>query len=131
LKVRNVIRVQMVPAALGAALVLLALGMALVLASSVRAQHDLDPAHSGMTFGTPKIDKHAAVRTAQTSVAANKESSVSDVLMSLWSSENTIQEASLVRLMLMETMMIVILMIGVGLLVLCATAATTRERRLH
>jgi hypothetical protein len=131
MKVCNVIRMQMMVAGLGIALVLLGLGAALLLASSAHAHQDLEPTHAVITLGTHKIDKGAAVRTAETFETANKERFEGDALLSLWSTQNTREEMSLAQLALLDTMIVVILMIGVGFLVLYATAATKRERRLH
>ena len=106
---------------------LMGLGVALLLAGSARAQQDMDPTAFDVNPGTPHVAKVATARAAQSPAAFKNADSVPE---SLWSGQQTPQEADLARLTIVDATMAVILMVGVGLIVLYAKAATKRERRL-
>jgi hypothetical protein len=110
---------------------LMGLGAALLLASSAHAQQDMDPTAFDVNPGTPRIAKVAAGYTAQSSATAKKTDSAASTSESLWSGQETKQEADLARLTMVDATMVVILMAGVGLIVLYAMAATRRERQLE
>jgi hypothetical protein len=110
---------------------LMGLGAALLMASSARAQQDMDPTAFDINPGTPHIAKVAAARAVQSSVTVNKTDSAASASASLWSGQETQQEADLARLTIVDATMVLILMAGVGLIVLYAIAATKRERRLE
>jgi hypothetical protein len=110
---------------------LMGLGAALLMASSARAQQDMDPTAFDVNPGTPRTAKVAAARAVQSSVTVKKTDSTASVNASLWSGQETQQEADLARLTMMDATMVLILMAGVGLIVLYAMAATKRERRLE
>jgi hypothetical protein len=108
---------------------LMGLGAALLLASSAHAQQDMDPADFPVNPGTPQS---VEVNVARTTPAAAKEvSSEAMVPVSLWSNQDTKQEADLNRMAIVDGTMAVILMAGIGLIALYARAATKRERRLE
>jgi hypothetical protein len=111
-------------------IMLLGLGATLLLASAANAQQDMDPTFFQITPGTPHVDK-SAVRTAQIPAVPKKVNSDAVVPASLWSGQETKQEADLARLTIMDGLMVVIMMAGIGLIVLYAMAATRRERRLQ
>ena len=119
---RKVIRMQVM---------LMGLGAALLLASSAHAQQDMDPTAFDVNPGTPHVTKVAAGHVAQSSAAAKKTDSAASASESIWSGQETKQEADLARLTMVDATMVVILMAGVGLIVLYAMAATKRERRLE
>jgi hypothetical protein len=119
---RKVIRMQVM---------LMGLGAALLLASSAHAQQDMDPTAFDVNPGTPRIVKVAAGHVAQSSATAKKTDSAASASESLWSGQETKQEADLARLTMVDATMVVILMVGVGSIVLYAMAATKRERRLE
>ena len=105
------------------------LGAALLLASSAHAQQDMDPTDFPVNPGTQQSVK---VNVARTMPAAAKEvSSEAMVPVSLWSNQDTRQEADLNRMAIVDGTMAVILMAGIGLIALYARAATKRERRLE
>ena len=105
------------------------LGAALLLASSAHAQQDMDPTDFPVNPGTQQSVK---VNVARTMPAAAKEvSSEAMVPVSLWSNQDTRQEADLNRMAIVDGTMAVILMAGIGLIALYARAATRRERRLE
>jgi hypothetical protein len=109
---------------------LMGLGAALLLASSAHAQQDTNPTDFPVNPGTPQI-KVAVARTAPAAAAAKEVNSDAPVPVSLWSNQDTKQEADLTRLAIVDGTMVVILMAGTGLIVLYAMAATKRERRLQ
>src|ERR1700736_6176488 len=110
---------------------LMGLGAALLLASSAHAQQDMDPTAFDVNPGTPHVVKVAAGHAGQSSVPAKKSDSEASASESIWSGQETNQEADLTRLAMMDATMVVILLVGVGLIVLYAMAATKRERRLE
>jgi hypothetical protein len=122
MKFQKMIRMQMVLAGLGAAL---------VLGSSAYAQQEMDPTTFDVNPGTPHVVSGGVARTAQSAAPANKVNSATVDSAALWNGQATQQEADLARLTLVDTMMVVIMMIGIGLIVLYAMAATRRERRLQ
>ena len=119
---RKVIRMQVM---------LMGLGAALLLAGSAHAQQDMDPTAFDVNPGTPRIAKVVATHVAQSLAAVKKTDSAASAGGSLWSSQQTKQEADLARLTMVDATMVLILMAGVGLIVLYAMAATKRERRLE
>jgi len=110
---------------------LMGLGAALLLAISARAQQDMDPTAFDVNPGTPRVTRIAAGHAAQNFATAKKTDSAVSASESLWSGQETKQEADLARLAMVDATMVVILMAGVGLIVLYAMAATKRERRLE
>jgi hypothetical protein len=122
MEVRKVIRMQAI---------LMGLGAALLLASSAHAQQDMDPSSFDVNPGTPHVTKVAAGHAAQSSAAVKKMDAAASASESIWSGQETKQEADLARLTMVDATMVVILMAGVGLIVLYAMAATKRERRLE
>jgi hypothetical protein len=108
---------------------LMGLGAALLLASSAHAQQDMDPTDFPVNPGTPQSAKVAVARTAPAAAAKEVDSNAM-VSASLWSNQDTKQEADLNRLAIVDATMVVILMVGTSLIVLYAMAATKRERRL-
>jgi hypothetical protein len=121
MEVRKMIRMQVMLMGLGAAL----------LASSAHAQQDMAPSSFDVNPGTPHVTKVAAGRAPQNSASAKKMESAGSASESIWSSQETKQEADLARLTIVDATMVLILMAGVGLIVLYAMAATKRERRLE
>jgi hypothetical protein len=119
MKVQKMIRMQMR---------LVGLGAALALGGSAYAQQEVSPTTFDVNPGTPQA-VGAVAQMGQTPAEANKAKSEPAFSASFWSSENTKQETDLVRLLVIDTMMIVIMMIGIGLIVLYAKAATRHERR--
>jgi hypothetical protein len=122
MKFQKMIRMQMV---------LVGLGAALVLGSSAYAQQEMDPTTFDVNPGTPHMVSGGVARTAQSAAPASKANSAAVDSAALWNGEATEQEADLARLTLVDTMMVVIMMIGIGLIVLYAMAATRREPRLQ
>jgi hypothetical protein len=122
MEVRKVIRMQVM---------LMGLGAALLLASSAHAQQDMDPTAFDVNPGTPHVIKVAAGHAVQSSATAKKSDSAASASESIWSGQETTQEADLTRLAMMDVIMVVILIVGVGLIALYAMAATKRERRLE
>jgi hypothetical protein len=110
-------------------LMLMGLGVVLVLASSARAQQDMDPSSFDINPGTPKVERHAGVRTAHNSEPAEKVSTEAVVPAALWSRQNTREEADFSRLIIVDAAMVLILMAGITSIVFYAMAATRRERR--
>jgi hypothetical protein len=108
-------------------LMLMGLGAALVLASSARAQQDMDPTYFDINPGTPKVEPKAAQHVA----AASKVNTEATAPASLWSNQNTRQEADFSRLIIVDASMVLILMAGLASIVLYAMAATRRERQLQ
>src|ERR1700730_9042293 len=76
---------------------LMGLGAALLLASSAHAQQDTNPTDFPVNPGTPQI-KVAVARTAPAAAAAKEVNSDAPVSVSLWSNQDTKQEADLTRL---------------------------------
>jgi hypothetical protein len=109
--------------------ILMGLGAMLLLATSVRAQQDMDPTDFAINPGTPHVEKVAA-RTTVAPAAAKEETSDGTTLGFLWSGRATQQEAALERMTILDEMMAVILVSGIGMIVAYATIATRRERRL-
>jgi hypothetical protein len=105
-------------------LMLMGLGAALVLASSARAQQDMDPTYFDINPGTPKVE-----RKAQHVAAARKVNTETATPAALWSNQNTRQEADFSRLIIVDASMVLILMAGLASIVLYAMAATRRERQ--
>ena len=123
MKAQRIVRMQ---------LMLMGLGAAMLLASSARAQQDMDPTAFDVNPGTPKVERQVAQQTAQSSVAAAKESNPEGVIpAALWSGQATKQEADFSRLIVVDASMVLILMAGIASIVLYAMAATKRERRLE
>lgn len=122
MEVRKMIRMQVM---------LMGLGAALLLASSAHAQQDMDPSSFDVNPGTPHVTKVATGRAAQGSAATKKTDPAAAASESIWSGQETKQEADLARLTMVDATMVLILMAGVGLIVLYAMAATKRERRLE
>jgi hypothetical protein len=120
MKFRKIVRMQVI---------LVGLGAVLLLAGSAHAQQDMDPTSFDVNPATPRVAKVATARTAQGPSAATKANSTDTVGESLWSGQETTQEADLARLTIVDATLVVILMTGVGLIVLYAMAATKRERR--
>lgn len=112
-------------------MMLAGLGAALVLAGSAYAQQEMDPTTFDVNPGTPHMVSGGVTRSTQSPAPASKVNSAAVESASLWNGETTEQEADLARLTFVDTMMVVILMIGIGLIVLYATAATRREHRLQ
>jgi hypothetical protein len=119
MKVQKMIRMQMM---------LVGLGATLALGGSAYAQQEVNPTTFDVNPGTPHAVS-AVTQAAQSPAQANTAKSAPAFSASLWSSENTKQETDLARLLVIDTMMIVIMMIGIGLIVLYAKAATRNERR--
>ena len=115
---RKIVRTQVI---------LVGLGAALLLAGSTHAQQDMNP--TAFDPGTPRVAKVETAHTAQSTSTAKKANSTDTAGESLWSGEETTQEADLARLTMVDAILVVILMAGVGLIVLYAMAATKRERR--
>ncbi len=122
MKFQKIIRTQMM---------LVGLGAALVLAGSAYAQQEMDPTTFDVNPGTPHMVSGGVARTAQSPAAVNKINSAAVTSASLWNGQATKQESDLARLTLVDTMMVVIMMTGIGLIVLYAMAATKREHRLQ
>src|SRR5215470_13821841 len=118
MKVQKMIRAQMM---------LVGLGAALALGGSAYAQQEISPTTFDINPGTPAVSN--AVAKVEQPAAPVSESKQAPVSASLWSNANTKQEADLARLLVIDTMMVVIMMIGVGAIVLYAKAATRNERR--
>ncbi len=110
-------------------LMLMGLGVVLVLASSARAQQDMDPSSFDINPGTPRVERHAGVRMAHNSEPAEKVSTEAVVPAALWSRQNTREEANFSRLIIVDAAMVLILMAGITSIVFYAMAATRRERR--
>ena len=108
-------------------LMLMGLGAALVLASSARAQQDMDPTPFDINPGTPE----AAQQVAQHVAAASKVNTEAAAPTFLWSNQDARQEADFSRLNTVDASVVLILMAGVASIVLYAVAATRRERQLQ
>lgn len=121
MKVQKMVRMQMM---------LVGLGAALALGGSAYAQQEVTPTTFDVNPGIPQAVSSTAAGVAQSAVPAKETKVEPTVSASLWGSANTKQEADLVRLLVIDTMMVVIMMIGIGLIVLYAKAATRRERHL-
>jgi recombinational DNA repair protein (RecF pathway) len=120
MKLQNAVRMN---------LMLVGLGAALLLASSARAQQDVDPTTFDVNPGTVKVEA-AAQKTAQ-AVAPVTVESEGLVQTALWGSKATQEETDLARVTILDALLAMILMAGVGLIVMYAKAATRRERRLQ
>jgi len=113
-----------------AQLMLMGLGAALLLASSARAQQDMDPSDFPVTPGTVKVERQAVERTAS-AVAPSKQAGAEAAAQAALFAPSTQEESDFSRLVIMDAGMVVILMVGVAAIVLYAQAATKRERRLQ
>src|SRR5260370_27890451 len=126
-KVEGVMRIQK---AFGTRAMLLAgLGAALLLATPVRAQQDMDPTYFGVNPGTPRAEHLTHVRTAANSTAA-VEKVQAQPAAGLPATADATLEANIVRVTVADFAALVILFCGVILIARYATAATRRERRL-
>jgi hypothetical protein len=91
MKFQNMVRMQVM---------LMGLGAALLLASSAHAQQDMDPTDFPVNPGTPQSVK---VNVARTMPAAAKEASYEAMVpVSLWSNQDTKQEADLNRMAIVD-----------------------------
>lgn len=120
MKFQNRIRAQVM---------LMGLGAALLLATSARAQQDMNPTDFPVNPGTTQSARGTVAHAAQSPAAAREVNS--DATASLWSNQATQQEADLNRLAIMDMTMVVVLIAGIVLIVLYAMAATKQERRLE
>jgi len=119
MKVQKMIRMQMM---------LVGLGAALALGGSAYAQQEVSPTTFDVNPGTPAVS-NAAATVEQSAAPAKEAKPEAAVSASLWNSVNSKQEADFARLVIIDTLMVVIMMIGVGVIVLYAKAATRNERR--
>ena len=129
MKMQTIFRVQM----------LVGLGAALLLASSVRAQQEMDPTSFDINPGTPKVEQSAAPQKAVPQAVApiaDDERASQDtgrdnlIATALWSRKATQEEADLARMTMMDALLVVILVSGIGSIVLFAKVATRRQRHL-
>jgi hypothetical protein len=113
MKMQTLVRLQM----------LVGLGAALLLASSVRAQQTMDPAASS-SVATEQPERSATVPMI--------ESDGSEGVMSvaLGSRQATREEIKMARVMIADVIMMGILMVGMAAIALYALAATRRNRML-
>jgi hypothetical protein len=110
---------------------LMGLGAALFLASSVRAQQDVDPTTFDINPGTAKLEQATAPRPVLKVEAAKSVASESMISAALWSKRATKQETGLPRFSVVDTLVVLILVAGAGLIVAYAKIATRRERHLQ
>ena len=122
MKAQRIVRMQ---------LMLMGLGVAMLLASSARAQQDMDPTAFDVNPGTPKVERQVAQQTAQSAAPAKEANTEGVIPAALWSGQATKQEADFSRLIVVDASMVLILMAGIASIVLYAMAATKRERRLE
>ena len=122
MKAQRIVRMQVM---------LMGLGAAMLLASSARAQQDMDPTAFDVNPGTPKVERQVAQRTAQSAAPAKEANTEGVIPAALWSGQATKQEADFSRLIVVDASMVLILMAGIASIVLYAMAATKRERRLE
>jgi hypothetical protein len=108
-------------------LMLMGLGAALLLASSARAQQDMDPTYFDINPGTPKVERNAA----QNVTAASNVNTEAAAPAPLWSNQSTHEEAVFSRLIIVDASMVLILMAGLASIVLYVMAATRRVRQLQ
>jgi hypothetical protein len=118
MKFQNRIRMQMMMVGLGAAL---------CLASSARAQQDMDPTYFDVNPGTPAVGKTAVVRVAHTS-PATKDNGPAESALALATSKEATLEAGVMRMAIVDAGIVLILFGGIVSIVLYAMAATRRER---
>jgi hypothetical protein len=130
MKMQTIIRMQM----------LVGLGAALLLASPVRAQQEVDPTSFDINPGTPKVEQSVALQKglpqATATLADNALSSQNSdrdnlIATALWSQKATQEETDLARMTMMDALLVIILVSGIGSIVLYAKVATRRQRHLE
>jgi len=130
MKMQAIIRMQL----------LVGLGAALLLAGSVRAQQEVDPTSFDINPGTPKVEQSATpqkmVSQATARLADNAAESKDGDLENLiatafWNQKATQEERDLARMTMIDVLLVVILVIGIGSIVLYAKVATRRQRHLE
>jgi len=127
-KVEGVMKIQ--KAFRTRAMLLAGLGAALLLATPVRAQQDMDPTYFDINPGTPRAEHLTHVRAAVNSTAAVKKVHAQPAA-GLPATADATLEANIVRVTVADFAALVILFGGVILIALYATAATRRERRVQ
>ena len=111
-------------------MLMVGLGATLLMAGSVRAQQDMDPAYFDIKPGTPAVSKVAVVRTAQGAPRAIENGQAQNALALASSNEATL-EAGVARMAIVDAAVVLILFGGVISIVLYAMAATRRERMIR
>jgi hypothetical protein len=117
MKFQNRIRMQMV---------MLGLGAALLMASSARAQQDMDPAYFDVNPGTPAVSKIVVVK-AQNSQAA-KENTSAESTLALANRSDVTLETSVTRIAIIDSGIALILLAGVVLIARFAVVAARGAR---
>jgi hypothetical protein len=118
MKLQNKIRMQMVMVALGAAL---------LMAGSARAQQDMDPTYFDIHPGTPAVSKAVVVRTAQNSQSA-KENISAESTLALANRSDVTLETDVTRIAVVDSGIALILLAGVVLIARYAVAAARGAR---
>src|SRR5258708_10115185 len=127
-KVEGVMKIQ--KAFRTRAMLLAGLGAALLLATPLRAQQDMDPTYFEVNPGTPRAEHLTHVRATVNSTAAVQEVHAQPAA-GLPATADATLEANIVRVTVADFAALVILVVGVILIALYATAATRRERRVQ
>ncbi len=112
------------------AMLLAGLGAALLLATPVRTQQDMDPTYFEVNPGTHRAEHLTHMRTAANSTAA-VEKVQAQPAAGLPATADATLEANIVRVTVADFAALVILFGGVILIALYATATTRRERRVQ
>jgi hypothetical protein len=113
MKFQKMIRVQ---------LMMVGLGAALMLASSARAQQDMDPTTFDINPGVSQADNGAAVRTAQGSPAATEMNAEAAAVAN--QNDADVSQAALAQWTPTDTMVGLVLIAGMLSIVVYAAAAT-------
>jgi hypothetical protein len=120
MELQKKIRIQML---------MLGLGAALLMASSARAQQEMDPTYFDIHPGTPIASKAPVVRVAENAQTA-KENEQAESALTLATSREATLEAGVMRMAVVDAGVALILFSGILSIVLYAMGATRRERSL-
>jgi hypothetical protein len=118
MKLQNKIRMQMVMVALGAAL---------LMAGSARAQQDMDPTYFDIHPGTPAVSKAVVAKVAQHPQVA-KENERAESVLTLANRSDATLETSVTRIAVVDSGIALILLAGVVLIARYAVAAARGAR---